>query len=289
MKYLSLLLISVLLLSCQREVDEQLPRETEQELLREIIYLDTTKPVGQDTADKASLTYDAQGRLIKVLMVEPLDDYTVLTEFFYQGNSKEAYLQVETSREDNDLEIDSTFYVYSNGIVNADSSIVWSKVPPGRPNLELRYRVANDYVVNGNKVKVSRRAYSYDWRSSAPLNYEETDMSFTILQSSGTIHEERCDESGGIVFSDYYKAVFTGAKNPYKGLLPVYPVHLADDNDGVLGKFEHYWASEQFGSGPNPYIISYRSQNRPDGYPLYIWQEDNWTPTIAYKIVFVYR
>lgn len=198
MKYLFLLLIPVFLLSCQREVDEELPQQTQQELLREIIYLDTTRPVGLDTVDKTTLTYDAQNRLTQMLLLDPFDGFTVLTEFFYRGSSKEPYLQVETSREDDDLEIDSTFYTYSNNLVSADSSVLWSKVPPGRPNLELRYRVANDYVINGNKVNVSRRTYTYDWGNSTPLDLEEIEMSFTVLQSSGMIHEERCDESGGL-------------------------------------------------------------------------------------------
>jgi hypothetical protein len=290
MKYLFLLLIPFFLLSCQREVDEQLPQQTQQELLREIIYFDTTRPVGLDTVDKTTLTYDAQNRLIEMNLSNPDYGHTEMINFRYQGASREAYLMVERYSLGERVEVDSTFLYYLNGVVKADSSISWDKNPPDLPTLTLKTRTARDYLVNGNQVKVSYRTLTYAYVPGNPTveNYEVEETLFTILQSTATVHEERCDVPAGTI-EDYYKAVFTGARNPYKGLLPVYPVHLAAQSDGVLGKFEHYWSSEQFGSGPDPYIITYRSQNRPDGLPLYIWQEDNWSPTIFYKIAFIYR
>ncbi|MBP7556269.1 MAG: hypothetical protein KA821_08400 [Chitinophagaceae bacterium] len=56
--------------------------------MREIIYLDTTYPVGLDTVDKTTLTYDDQNRLTKMLLLDPFDGFTVLTEFFYRAVRK---------------------------------------------------------------------------------------------------------------------------------------------------------------------------------------------------------
>lgn len=289
MKLLPFLLILIILFSCQREVDEQLPQETGQELLREMYYLDTTQPVGMDTLGKISLTYDQQRRLIVISQFDPFDGFTIATEFRYSGNSKEAYLSISTAREDDDVHIDSIFYFYSNGIVNADSLVAYSKVPPGRPDMELDKKEVNEYIINGNQVKVLRRTY-YHWGSSTPVDMVAADATFTILQSSATVHEEKCDDLNGVAYTNYYKAVFTGALNPLKGLLPAHPVETSsDDYFGISARFERLYTSEQDGTAPFMQTNTYRYQTRADGYPLYEWFERDGDFPEFRKTVYVYR
>jgi hypothetical protein len=117
-----LVFFSVLVISCQREVDETLPQSGQQgeTLLERLVLLDTTLPAPLDTIYYGKFLYDAQKRINKIfwITISAPDRDTVFQTAYYNGNDTLPYKWV-TSGADGSTE-DFIFYDVSGKVV-ADS------------------------------------------------------------------------------------------------------------------------------------------------------------------------
>ena len=179
--YFYLFFISILsvIISCQKEIDGELPERTTSDStdLASIIALDTTQVSGQDTFYKIVYSYDAQKRKALEVFTE-YDNPTMTADvwiyrYFYHNNDTLPYKVTE--RYQGSADSISFYLTYSNGFVIKDSTMnhsfpysfvaYFSELPGGRYLKKVvNYDLVNNIttvqdstiytrsIVNGNRV-----------------------------------------------------------------------------------------------------------------------------------------
>lgn len=179
--YSYLFFISILsgIISCQKEIDDDLPERTTSDSieLAGIIALDTTQVAGQDTFYKIEYFYDAQKRKALEVFTE-FDNSTMTADiwiyrYFYQNNDTLPYKITE--RYQGSADSISYYLSYTNGFITKDSAVdhsfqysvvLYFSVLPGSRYLlkvvdyDLANSISNELdstiytrsVVNGNRV-----------------------------------------------------------------------------------------------------------------------------------------
>jgi hypothetical protein len=113
---LSISLLSLLFLSCQKEVDETIIESVNNDTtwITKLVSLDTTQPSGQDTGMVANYRYDAAKRLYTYDFTEfDLNNiqYTADYKFHYRNNTDTLpYMLTGSFRYNTDT--DTTFFFY---------------------------------------------------------------------------------------------------------------------------------------------------------------------------------
>ncbi len=125
----TLSLFTVLLFSCQREIEAPPNQDNVLEdstYIVKTISLDTTKPIGQDTVIIVDYSYDAQRRLKKHTLREVglVSSAFVYTDYFYNGVDTTPYKSITTNGSPTDSSI--CYYTYTNGFIVKDSLINYS-------------------------------------------------------------------------------------------------------------------------------------------------------------------
>ncbi len=265
MKYLFLLLIPVFLLSCQREVDEQLPEEnTVSTSVKEILVIDTTQLPGADTIARITITHDQQARIEKVYVDELANQMSQSSEFRYRGNDKSPYLAISILTDVTDIIKDSTFFTYENGIVKKDTTVSYEKVPVIQQDFRLQMRIATTFTRTGNTVRVQRTKYHH--APGGQMFDETTDDNFTILSEGPYFYNYTTNNY-------HYNIKLSTVLDPFKGV-PRYPVFQQDWAFAILGAYDYLPESLDMQENLYGQHASFTFQTRPDGYPAIMWEKN---------------
>src|SRR5262245_49068568 len=136
MRILLVTLIACVVISCQRQPDSSLPQPTDNgnnnnppssdsTVLWKYIELDTTLASGSDTIDKTIFFYDNMKRFDHYYSYDfsiTGDFDTTTITYYYQGGDTLPY-KITSRYHETDLDLDTDYYSYNNGIVAWDSSL----------------------------------------------------------------------------------------------------------------------------------------------------------------------
>jgi|GEM_PF-2780166 len=265
MKYLSFLLIPLLLLSCQREVDEQLPEEDIiSTSLKEMVALDTTLPLGQDTMVKILFDHDQQSRIQTISVSNKITEVGELYEFRYHGNEEYPYLIISTLTDVTDIVMDSTFFTYENGVVKRDTAVSYEEVPVIQQDFRLQQRTMTTLIRTGNTVRVQKNRY--DHAPTGEITYTTSEEDYTILSEGPYFYEHVSND-------EYYRIKLSTILNPYKGI-PRYSVFQENWLLGNAGAYDYMPESMDMQGNFYRQRMSYTFQTKPDGYPAIMWEKD---------------
>jgi hypothetical protein len=116
--------VIVFISSCQKEISWETNGRlnSDSTFLSKIIYLDTTRPAGQDTLTVILYEYDAQDRLLKITEFNNYNGVidTYYTYFRYAGNDT---LPVTMKNTGSSYDSSINYFRYSNGFVVYDSLV----------------------------------------------------------------------------------------------------------------------------------------------------------------------
>lgn len=264
-----MLMASVALVSCQREVDWSIntPTTADSSYLIRLNVFDTTLPSGTDTLQWVSFQYDAQKRLTTMFSrfkaTTSPGDTTVFT-FSYQGNDTLPYKYVFEEKYHfgpvrNHTQT-TVFNLFSNGFVSQDSSI-YIDIISG-----INYgAVVNKFLVTGGTV--NRYEANYDFiAGNYVLSTRDTGV-YTITQTLGNITSQTLVSGNGAYESA--QVTYDNKSNPLGKILKIrYPVFEST--------YFEVWSNQpsnalqiQYKEPFNPlYQDTYTYQYRADGYPV---------------------
>lgn len=278
-------LLSVLVLSsCQKEVDSNLPNsiQSDSSFLDKIIAFDTTLPAGADTVDKMVFSYDNTKRVSKVT-----DSYgpglpgSSISDFFYAGNdtlpNKQISREIYTGLWDY---TDTTFYIYSNGVIAKDSTITKDNTNG------VLGALVREYTVSGTTVNKNLREYNYT-AGNYVLAFSNS-SSMTVVNTGGNLITQTL-VSGTNTFQSV-QATYDNKPNPIPKALKVkYPEADTPDWLGwLLQKNNPSQVQYQEMGGPpetEVYVYTYRS----DGYPLKFTYSSTSGIVASNKALFFYK
>lgn len=223
-----LFFFSALVISCQREVSEELPVNNIIEdslLLWKFIQIDTTKPTGSDTVARYVFTYDDQKRLKQSLYTAIYESVsgprvaTSNTDYYYAGADTLPFKTVEVL-DDINVYSDTTFLLYENGIVVYDSSIQYN-ITDGQPEQVSVILYTN----SGNTTFVKTKSAIYS--PFTPVVVEEHSGNVVKQLVAGNIvrQVDTTGSSNKVTNSDIYENVYDNKINPFYIIEPLYPVY----------------------------------------------------------------
>jgi hypothetical protein len=294
MKYIYSLLLSALVgcfvISCQREVEDDLPgpptgSANDSILLAKYVEIDTTSPPGSDTITKFLYTYDSRKRIIKYVDIHyhfpgAFTGDTLYGEYYYHGTDTLPYkasydINVASSFFTND----TTFYFYSNGIVSRDSSMSWYHPP----NISIGYRnTVTTYTRSGNNTLVRERThYSH---ASTGVDDEWTATIFKTY-NNGNITSQEDTSMLNTFFTGYKRTDVTYDNHPNPFLKTDIPYAYSGSIE-YTGFNNPLTVKDILGADEENYTYSY--QYRADGYPLIVRFVDLGDPTNNVKGFFIY-
>ena len=162
------MVLGLLLSSCQREPDFDIPRPTgaaDSTLLKKYVFLDTMRAAPFDTLDYDGFVYDEKHRMKTWYIVDfddPDIDTVLIGIYFYHGDDTLPYKR-EIMEAGDDVVLsssNSSFWEYDNaGRLIKDSSIMIWRDRPGKEEFEIN-TAQYTYTANGVNYDVKLKYYS---------------------------------------------------------------------------------------------------------------------------------
>lgn len=278
------ILSALLFVSCQKEVDSNILNtpQSDSSYIDKMIALDTTLPAGADTVDKMVLSYDNAKRVSRVT-----DNYgpglpgSSISDFFYAGNdslpNKQISREVFTGIWDY---TDTSFYIYSNGVIAKDSTITKDNTNGVIGALVREYTVAG--------TTVSRTLREYNLNGGVFVLANTSNSSQTVVNTNGNLVSQTL-VSGTNTFQSV-QATYDNKPNPIpKALRVKYPEADTPDWSGwLLQKNNPSQVQYQEMGGPvetEVYVYTYRA----DGYPVKFIYSTTAGNAASNKVLFFYK
>lgn len=258
---LGVIAISFVIVSCQREVDDNIPDFNDGPRLVKYIEVDTVDAFNLpgDTSIVHLFSYDAQKRVSRHIMKWyslgfPDADQTT-TDYFYNGNDTLPFKSIAYYKNGPEDFIDTTFFFYANGLVVKDS-VFETNISTGQ-----FYGIdVDEYIQSGNTV--SRVSRSYFSRNTSAPDQVNTDV-ISVVRVNGNITEYE-DLSTSTGSSEQYRFAYDNHVNPFFRVVLHYPVMFEEPfaKNNVTDWKE--W-SDPFASTPFHTAVTYTY--RADGLP----------------------
>src|SRR4030095_6514459 len=225
MRILSVILIALVVVSCQRQPDNSLPPNSnngnnnngnnnnppssDSTVLWKYIEIDTTLAPGSDTLDKTVFFYDNMKRLDHYYSYDFYVPDTTIVTYSYQGSDTLPY-KITSVYHETELDLDTDYYAYNNGIVAWDSSLHhtrWNISPEERESAILR-----TYQDHGNTTTILETTYDIlpasTWSCHSTIEVSKTYV-------GGNIAEEQYVNSGCLGGSFSRQWTYDNKVNPF--------------------------------------------------------------------------
>jgi len=275
--------IGTVLVSCQKEVEGTLPGlvQGDSTFLDKVIALDTTLPSGLDTTSKMTFTYDNAKRVIKVSEIYGGNSGSSIADFYFNGTDSIPYKKISREIYTGIYDYtDTSFYVYSNGVVSKDSTITHDNT-----NGVIGAAVVI-YTVNGSNINKVIREYNFNGGVFVLSN--TSNSTITVSISGGNIVTQTL-VTGMNAFQSV-QATYDNKPNP---LYRIFSVHYPELDTPtwiawLLQKNNPSNVQFQEMGGPSEtesYIYSYRL----DGYPTKFVYSSTTGVAASNKILFYYK
>lgn len=300
MRILSVILIALVVVSCQRQPDSSLPPNSntgnnnngnnnnppssDSTVLWKYIEIDTTLASGSDTVDKTIFFYDDMKRLDHYYAYDfsvPGDFDTTIVSYYYQNNDTLPY-KITSIYHETDLDLDTDYYAYNNGIVAWDSSLhhtTW--ILYGSP-VEKETAIVRTYQDHGNTTTVSEAVY-YILPAGSPC-HSTYEVSKTYV--SGNIAGEQYVNPGCLGGSISSQWQYDNKVNPFYLIDLHYPVHKTFYGNGLTSQKNN--ATQEISSSNNNVPVNFIYTYRSDNYPLIVRTVDPTNPSYNLKGLFFY-
>ena len=288
--FTAMIVFSVALVSCQKEIDwnTNQPTGSDSTYIALAIALDTTLPVGTDTVQWVTFNYDAQKRLSVMTSLfrgagTVLD--TIQIGFAYNGNDTipNKYVLDEKYHFGASRNYDQTtvFMNFSNGLVSYDSTLYMNLSTSTNNGARV-----NRYLSSGSTV--TRYETNYDFvAGNYQLSYRDTGV-YAVTTTLGNISSQSILSGNGA----YQQATVTydNKPNPISKALKLRYQLFESPYFEVWSFQPSNTLQVQFQEPFNPvFHETYTYRYRADGYPLsQTYQTDNGAASYN-KALYFYR
>lgn len=289
---LSVLGFSAIIISCQREVSDELPPNgppvggDDSTVLWKFVVLDTTRAPGQDTADFYYYDYDASDRISHVSngwydagSSGPSFDYWKEIDFYYNGTDTVPFKTTSESFDEyfQEHRFDTTMYTYQNGLVSA----IATRSVSTTPTETRRSTFTVQYTVNGSTVTtLSRSSTAIDPAPPGPVC--ETTHTYINTYTNGNITNERVTSAGCVTGSGIdLTFTFDNKINPFYKIETRFPVIDYDVFAAPLPVQKNNLTA----AGTYRYAYTYK----PNGYPATVKISDATDPDEHGKGIYFYK
>jgi hypothetical protein len=283
---LSVILLAIVMASCQKEQSTEPvvppgngnnnPPSNDSTLLWKYIEVDTTQPPGSDTTFKEIYTYDNQKRLIhfytSFLLTEQDGD------MFYSGNDTLPYKLISIITGFGDIQRDTVFYLYSNGLVTKDSAIEYE----GATN-QFSQVITKVYTPAGHNTMFEYRHYS-----SLPAVAPDEDKRFTIFttwQNDNITVQDDTTAVDLISSAAHEEVKYDDKINP---LYESYPIHLPVLIYSHREQKNNAVDYNRLDRSSQPWHLTYSYTYKEDGRPSLVKIFDQRFPGKYVKGIFLY-
>lgn len=249
----------IAVISCQREVDDNIPNIIDGPRIVKYIEIDTVFGTGipMDTNHVELFSYDDQGRMkqhIYKYFYSQYPDIDIDTDVFYYNGTDTLPYKVIAYWSNADQFIDTCYLFYVNGVMVRDSSIQTNMTTGQFYGIDV-----DEFVRSGNSVTRLSRNY-YTRNTTTPDNTYSAPLTIIRVNDNVTEYE---DPTRSTVSYKHGRFTYDNHLSPFARIPSPYLVWFHPRTQKNLLIDSRTWGDDP----ANPDHFTYSYDFRPDGLP----------------------